>query len=346
MDTHHIHIDVHNIDESKIQQAKQFILNDECVAMPTETVYGLAANAFSPLAISRIFEAKGRPSDNPLIVHVSDEAMLLECIDQEITAKIRIIMETFWPGPLTLVFNKSKNIPKEVSANLSTVGVRMPQHPISLALIKASGVPLAAPSANLSGRPSPTKASHVSDDLTGKIAAIIVADQSDVGVESTVLDVSSSPFTILRKGGISIEQLQLIHDDIRYDNALINSVDTPRSPGQKYKHYAPSKPMVLLEGNLDQQLSYLREVSLEDTLLISVDEIIQYLHAPFIYSLGHSKDFKKAMNGLFEVLRESELLPVSSLIVTSFEDFGLGATLNDRLRKAASKIINLDKKIR
>ena len=339
MNTHHINIDVHNIDESKIQQAKQFILNNECVAMPTETVYGLAANAFSPLAISRIFEAKGRPSDNPLIVHVSDEAMLLECIDQEITPEIRMIMEAFWPGPLTLVFNKSHNIPDVVSAKLSTVGVRMPQHPVALALIKASGVPLAAPSANLSGRPSPTKASHVSEDLMGKIAAIIVAEQSDVGVESTVLDVSSSPFTVLRKGGISIEELQLIHHDIRYDYALINSDVTPKSPGQKYKHYAPSKPMVLLEGTLQQQLAYLKTVSLNDTLLISVDEIIQRINAPFIYSLGGSHDYKKAMNGLFEILRESESFPVSSLIVTSFEDIGLGATLNDRLRKAASRII-------
>jgi L-threonylcarbamoyladenylate synthase len=291
------------------------------------------------LAISRIFEAKGRPSDNPLIVHVSDEAMLIKCIDQEITDEIRTIMEAFWPGPLTLVFNKSKNIPEVVSAKLSTVGVRMPQHPVALALIKAAGVPLAAPSANLSGRPSPTKASHVSDDLMGKIAAIIVSDQSDVGVESTVLDVSNSPFTILRKGGISIEQLQLIHKDIRYDNALVDKDVTPKSPGQKYKHYAPSKPMILLEGNLEQQRAYLKTISLENTLLISVEEIIQYVKAPFIHSLGGRHDYKKAMNGLFEILRESESLPVSSLIVTSFEEDGLGATLNDRLRKAASEII-------
>lgn len=332
-----ININAQNIDESLIQQAKQFILENECVAMPTETVYGLAANAFSPLAISRIFEAKGRPSDNPLIVHVSDEAMLLECIDQEITPKIRALMEAFWPGPLTLVFKKSQRIPKIVTASLSTVGIRMPQHPIALALIKASAVPLAAPSANISGRPSPTKASHVSDDLVGKIAAIIVADQSHVGVESTVLDVSTLPFTILRKGGISIEQLQLINDDIRYDDAFDNNDIAPKSPGQKYTHYAPTKPMHLLEGSLEDQLAYLRTLSLEEILLISVDEIIDNINAPHAFSLGASDDFKKAMNGLFEILRESESLPVSSIIVTAFEDQGLGATLNDRLRKAASK---------
>ena len=340
MKTTMINIDVHNIDESKILEAKQFILNDQCVAMPTETVYGLAANAFSPLAISRIFEAKGRPSDNPLIVHVSDETMLLECIEQEITAKIRIIMEKFWPGPLTLVFNKSKRIPEVVSAGLTTVGVRRPQHPVALALIKAAGVPLAAPSANLSGRPSPTKANHVRDDLMGKIAAIIIADQSDVGVESTVLDVSSTPFTVLRKGGISIEQLQLIDSDIRYEDAEVKSNVTPKSPGQKYKHYAPSKPMVLLEGHLEHQLSYLKSISLETTLLISVDEIIQKLQAPHMFSLGASHDFKKAMFRLFEILRESDSLPISSLIITSFEEIGLGATLNDRLRKAASSTIH------
>lgn len=332
-----INIDTQNIDKSLIQQAKQFILDNECVAMPTETVYGLAANAFSPLAISRIFEAKGRPSDNPLIVHVSDETMLLECIDQEITLEIRTIMEAFWPGPLTLVFKKSHRIPDVVSASLTTVGVRMPNHPVALALIKAAGVPLAAPSANISGRPSPTKASHVSDDLSDKIAAIIVADQSDVGVESTVLDVSTTPFTVLRKGGISIEQLKLINEDIRYDDALVNNDVTPKSPGQKYKHYAPSKPMHLLEGSLENQLAYLKTVSLEDILLISVDEITQNINAPHVHSLGARQDFKKAMNGLFEILRESEMLPVSSLIVTTFDDQGLGATLNDRLRKAASK---------
>jgi L-threonylcarbamoyladenylate synthase len=336
-----IKINTQNIEESKIQQAKQFILNHECVAMPTETVYGLAANAFSPVAISRIFEAKGRPSDNPLIVHISDEEMLLDCIDQEITPEIRTIMNAFWPGPLTIVFKKSHRIPDVVSAGLPTVGIRMPNHPIALALIKAASVPLAAPSANISGRPSPTKASHVYDDLNGKIAAIIEANQSHIGVESTVLDVSSSPFTVLRKGGISIEQLQLINTDIKYDDALVNHKSTPKSPGQKYKHYAPSKPMVLLEGSIENQRAYLKTISLKDILLISVDEIIQNMDVPHYFSLGSSHDFEKAMNGLFEILRESELLPIKSLIVTAFEDHGLGATLNDRLRKAASEKINL-----
>ncbi|MBS3990939.1 MAG: threonylcarbamoyl-AMP synthase [Erysipelothrix sp.] len=336
-----IKINTQNIDETKIQQAKQFILNHECVAMPTETVYGLAANAFSPQAISRIFEAKGRPSDNPLIVHISDEAMLLDCIDQEITLEIRTIMNAFWPGPLTLVFKKSHRIPDVVSAGLPTVGIRMPNHPIALALIKASCVPLAAPSANISGKPSPTKASHVYDDLNGKIAAIIEADQSHIGVESTVLDVSTSPFTVLRKGGISIEQLQMIDADIKYDDALVNNISTPKSPGQKYKHYAPSKPMLLLEGSLENQLAYLKTISMDDILLISVDEIIQNINVPHYFSLGSRHDFEKAMNGLFEILRESEFLSISSLIVTAFEDYGLGATLNDRLRKAASEKINL-----
>jgi L-threonylcarbamoyladenylate synthase len=336
-----IKINTQNIEESKIQQAKQFILNHECVAMPTETVYGLAANAFSPLAISRIFEAKGRPSDNPLIVHISDEVMLLDCIDQEITPEIRTIMNAFWPGPLTLVFKKSHHIPDVVSASLSTVGIRMPNHPIALELIKAANVPLAAPSANISGRPSPTKASHVYDDLNGKIAAIIEANQSHIGVESTVLDVSTSPFTVLRKGGISIEELQLINSDIRYDDALMNHNSTPKSPGQKYKHYAPSKPMVLLEGSVENQLAYLKTISMQDILLISVDEVIQNFNVPHYFSLGSRHDFEKAMNGLFEILRESEFLPIKSIIVTAFEDYGLGATLNDRLRKAASEKIDL-----
>jgi len=342
MKTLYISLDAQNIDFNQLELAKQFILDNQCVAIPTETVYGLAANAWSEEAIAHIFKAKGRPSDNPLIVHVSNEEMLLKCIDQEITPAIRQLMDAFWPGPLTLVFKKSYLIPDVVSASLPTVGIRMPNHAIAMALIEATQLPLAAPSANISGRPSPTKASHVKEDLDGLIAAIIEADQSEVGVESTVLDVSSSPFMVLRKGGISIEDLHTIDATIQYDHALVDASSTPKSPGQKYKHYAPRKPMTLLEGTIDQQLAYLKTISLENTLLISVDVIVNEIEATWKFSLGAYAEHKKALNNLFTILRDSEFMPVSYIMITSFEEHGLGATLNDRIRKASSKIYHLN----
>jgi L-threonylcarbamoyladenylate synthase len=341
METIIIPINELNIDQNAIAQAVHFIHDHQCVAMPTETVYGLAANAWSDEAILRIFEAKGRPSDNPLIVHVCDQEMLSKCINQPINQRIKNLMDAFWPGPLTLVFKKSNLISNLVSAALPTVGIRMPSHPIALALIKAAEVPLAAPSANVSGRPSPTKGSHVLDDLQGKIAAIIMADQSQVGVESTVLDVSSDTFAILRKGGLSIEKLQEIDPDIIYDDALLDENMTPKSPGQKYKHYAPTKPMTLLEGTRSQQLEYLKSISLQDTLLISVNEIINHLKGEHMHTLGSSEEFELALNGLFDTFRLSEHMPITSIIVTSYPEEGLGATLNDRLRKAASHRIIL-----
>lgn len=342
METHILYINEQDIDQEVIAQAARFIHAHQCVAMPTETVYGLAANAWSDEAILKIFEAKGRPSDNPLIVHVCDQTMLLKCINQPINDRIKKLMDAFWPGPLTLVFKKSSLISDLVSASLPTVGIRMPAHPIALALIKTSQVPLAAPSANVSGRPSPTRGTHVLDDLQGKIAAIIVADQSQVGVESTVLDVSTDTFAVLRKGGLSIEKLREVDPMIIYDDALLDENAVPKSPGQKYKHYAPTKPITLLEGTRSQQLDYLKSVSLNNTLLISVHEIINHLNGQYMHTLGSSDDFDSALNGLFDIFRISDQMPVDSIIVTSYQEIGLGATLNDRLRKAASQRIILN----
>lgn len=341
MNTLLINIDKNQISQQALQQVKDLILSHHCVAIPTETVYGLAANAWSDDAIKKIFEAKGRPSDNPLIVHVSNQDMLLKCIDQPLTPRIRTLMNRFWPGPLTLVFKKSSIISDLVSASLSTVGIRMPQHPVALAIIETCQVPLAAPSANISGRPSPTKAIHVLEDLNGRIGAIVSSDQSDVGVESTVLDVSSDRFVVLRKGGISLEMLHEVDKSIVYDDALIDSSSTPKSPGQKYKHYAPSKPLTLIEGTIQQQLSYLESFSLHDTLLISVDEIISKLDVPWSRSLGAVTDYDKALNALFDVLRLSDTMNVSSIVATTYPDEGLGATINDRLRKASTNRIFL-----
>lgn len=341
MNTQLIYLNPEQMNETELQKAVKILQEDQCIAIPTETVYGLAANALSELAIKRIFEAKGRPSDNPLIVHVSNMSMLKRCIHQDLSSRIMAIIDAFWPGPLTLVFKKSKLIPNEVSAHLETVGIRWPNHPIALALIETSGFPLAAPSANVSGRPSPTKAEHVLHDLSGKIAGIIMAEQSAVGVESTVLDVSGDDFRILRKGGVSLESLQHIDPAITYDDALAHPELTPKSPGQKYKHYAPSKPMLALSGNIESLVHHLQTMDLSQILLISTDEIINHLDVPYHLSLGSYHDHDLAMNRLFDCLRVSETLPVESIIITGFEDSGLGATLNDRISKASSQKLTI-----
>jgi len=341
MNTQLIYLKTEHISETELQKAVKILQEDQCVAIPTETVYGLAANALSESAIKRIFEAKGRPSDNPLIVHVSNMDMLKRCIQQDLSNRITAIINAFWPGPLTLVFKKSTLIPDVVSAHLDTVGIRWPAHPIALALIEASGFPLAAPSANVSGRPSPTKAEHVLHDLNGKIAGIIMAEQSVVGVESTVLDVSCEDFKVLRKGGVSLESLRSIDPLISYDDALAHPELTPKSPGQKYKHYAPSKPMLALSGNIESLVHHLQTMDLSQTLLISVDEILDQLNTPYQLTLGSYDNHEVAMNRLFDCLRASESMPVDAIVITGFEDVGLGATLNDRIGKASSQKLTI-----
>lgn len=342
MNTKRIPIDPLAISKQALDEVAHLLLANACVAIPTETVYGLAGNAWSEDAIKAIFNAKGRPSDNPLIVHVSDHAMLMQCINQPLTPRILALIEAFWPGPLTLVFNKSELISPLVSASLPTVGIRMPKHPVALAIIAACMVPLAAPSANLSGKPSPTKASHVLEDLDGRIAAVVVADQSEVGVESTVLDVSTPHFVVLRKGGISLEKLQTIDPTITYDDALVDENSAPKSPGQKYKHYAPTKPLTLIEGSIEQQIAYIKSCQLDHVLLISADEVVAHIdNATSVISLGSLVEYEGALNALFDVLRASNAMDVTSLLVTAYPDEGLGATLNDRLRKAASQRIIL-----
>jgi len=237
-------------DAKYITAAGSIIAAGGLVAFPTETVYGLGANALNGRAVQRIFQAKGRPADNPLIVHVADPAEVEQVAHLNETATK--LMQTFWPGPLTLVLPKKPNVPDEVTAGLDTVAVRMPNHPVALTLIKAAAVPIAAPSANLSGRPSPTTVWHVLEDMTGNIAGVLDGGSCQLGVESTVLDISGGTPTILRPGGVTAEQLQPVLGVVQYDPALENHQPQgnikPRSPGVKYKHYAPKAKVILLEG--------------------------------------------------------------------------------------------------
>ncbi|MBQ5563810.1 MAG: threonylcarbamoyl-AMP synthase, partial [Clostridia bacterium] len=245
------------LNENDIEQAARIIKNGGLVAMPTETVYGLAANALDGKAVAKIFKAKGRPMDNPLIVHISDISQIYSLVS-EFPEKAKILADKFWAGPLTIILPKSKIIPDEVSAGLDTVAVRFPSNEIARKLISLS-MPLAAPSANLSGSPSPTNARHVRDDMNGRIDAIIDGGECEVGVESTVITLATDIPRLLRPGGITVEQLREAIGEVIIDDAVLNplkSGERAASPGMKYKHYAPKAHIILLEGSDEDFIRY------------------------------------------------------------------------------------------
>ena len=235
-----------------IDIAADIIKKGGLVAIPTETVYGLAANALNGIAISNIFKAKGRPMDNPLIVHISSVDEIYELVSN-FPQKAKKLAENFWPGPLTIILKKSDIIPDEVSAGLETVAIRLPANQATRDLIKKAGVPLAAPSANLSGSPSPTTAKHVLDDLDGRIDAVLDAGRCEVGLESTVITLETEVPKLLRPGGITVEELRRVLGDVEIDKAVIDKVDSSKpvaSPGMKYKHYSPKTKVVIVDSSI------------------------------------------------------------------------------------------------
>ncbi|MEH6956774.1 L-threonylcarbamoyladenylate synthase, partial [Neobacillus drentensis] len=232
----------------QVVDAANFLRDNEVVALPTETVYGLGGNAESDVAVAKIFAAKGRPSDNPLIIHIADKKQLSTFV-AEVPDKAEVLMEAFWPGPLTIIFKKKEGVLAEsATAGLATIAVRMPDHPVALALLKCCGLPIAAPSANSSGKPSPTNAQHVLDDLNGKIAGVIDGGATGIGVESTVIDCTEAIPVILRPGGVTKEQLKAVIGEVRVDAALTDEAARPKAPGMKYQHYAPNAPLYMVSG--------------------------------------------------------------------------------------------------
>ncbi|MED4163311.1 L-threonylcarbamoyladenylate synthase, partial [Halalkalibacterium halodurans] len=236
-----------NKNSNEIKEAALWIKKGELVALPTETVYGLGANALSDEAVQKIFIAKGRPSDNPLIVHISRKEQLLRLVSH-IPDSANLLINAFWPGPLTIIFPKGEEVSTVVTAGLDTVAVRMPSHPVAQALIEAANVPIAAPSANRSGKPSPTSAAHVLADLRGKIAGVVDGGPTAEGVESTVIDCTTTPPILYRPGGVTREQLEAVLGPIRIDPALLGNAEQPKSPGMKYTHYAPEGELTLVEN--------------------------------------------------------------------------------------------------
>lgn len=255
MKTKKFRLDSGNIDLEAVRKAADTIKNGGTVVFPTETVYGLGANALDGEAVKQIFAAKGRPGDNPLIVHIEDFAQL-KTIAEEIPVKARKLMEVFWPGPITFILRKSENIPDEVSAGLDTVGVRMPSNMIARALIRESALPIAAPSANLSGKPSPTTSEAVIEDLDGRVDSIIVSEDSEVGIESTVIDMTKEPPVILRPGKINQKDIQQIIGEVQLSEGITTGLapEKPASPGMKYQHYSPRAEVLLVNGSSEEIL--------------------------------------------------------------------------------------------
>ncbi|WP_099211295.1 L-threonylcarbamoyladenylate synthase [Thermococcus henrietii] len=322
------------LDERKIKVAGRLIIEGKLVAFPTETVYGLGADALNENAVRRIFEAKGRPADNPLIVHIADFNDLKK-LAREIPEEAKLLAEKFWPGPLTLVLPKREEVPLVTTGGLDTVAVRMPAHPIALALIRAS-TPIAAPSANISGKPSPTLAEHVVDDFYGRIEAIIDGGPTWVGVESTVIDISSERPTLLRPGGLPLEEIEKVIGPVEIHPAVKGkAVDLARAPGMKYRHYSPNAPVVVVEGPREKVREKIEELVAEyrsKGYRVGVMATEEF-EADEFFHLG--KTVEDVARNLFRALRELDRRGVDVIIAEGVEERGLGLAVMNRLRKAS-----------
>ncbi len=337
--------------ETAYAQAADILKNGGLVAFPTETVYGLGGNALDPEASKKIYGAKGRPSDNPLIVHVADISSV-EPLVTELPREAGLLMKAFWPGPLTIILNVSPLVPKETTGGLSTVAIRMPSHPAALALIRAAGLPIAAPSANASGRPSPTRAEHVAEDLSGRIDMILDGGAVGIGVESTIVDLTGEIPLILRPGYITKAMLEQVLGTVKIDPAIarinegemISGNEPPKAPGMKYRHYAPRAPLTLVQGTKDavrEKLVSLAKEAREQGLkvgLICEDGTELEDRADAVYYVGNRQNRLELAQRIYDVLRQCD---ADGLDVIYADDFGLemdkdlGYAVQNRLMKAA-----------
>ncbi|MCM0649777.1 L-threonylcarbamoyladenylate synthase [Clostridium swellfunianum] len=342
MNTKVVMVEENNLDKNTIEEAGKVIREGGLVAFPTETVYGLGANALDEEAVKKIFIAKGRPQDNPLIVHVAD--FNIEFLVKEIPEIAQKLMKKFWPGPLTLLIEKSGVVPETTTAGLSTVGIRMPSNVIAKELIASAGVPIAAPSANVSGRPSPTEASRCVEDLSGRVDFILGGGVCEVGLESTIVDCTSTPPCVLRPGGITLDMLREIDSSIYIDPAVMKKIEgdfKPKAPGMKYRHYAPKAPMKIVRGELQKTIEKISEIvqnSIDEKkkvgILATEETKNKYLHG-MIISIGSRADISSVGKNLFEALRKFDDAGVDLILAEAFEESGLGTAVMNRLKKSA-----------
>lgn len=325
-----------------IEEAAEIIRDGGTVAFPTETVYGLGANALDEEAVEKIFIAKGRPQDNPLIVHVSSKDIY--SLVKEVPPIAQELIDKFWPGPLTIILEKKDIIPNVTSANLNTIGIRMPNSEIALKLIELSERPIAAPSANISGRPSPTEVERCVDDLNGRVDYIIGGESSDIGVESTIIDCTVNPPVILRPGGITLEMLREIDSNIYIDKALKSKPSAnlkPKAPGMKYRHYAPKANLKIIRGKNEKTIEIIKKMlenyieKNNDVAILTTDENLNKFDKGNVISLGSEKNLSEIAKNLFEALRKCDDIGVQYILCQGFEEKGVGVAIMNRLSKAA-----------
>ena len=344
-------VDPRQIDEHIMEQAGQLIAEGELVAFPTETVYGLGGDALHPEAAKKIYAAKGRPSDNPLIVHIA-EFSDMERVAKTIPEQAKKLADAFWPGPLTMILEKSEAVPDATTGGMGTVAIRMPNHPVALDLIRKSGCLIAAPSANTSGRPSPTEASHVAEDLSGKIAMIVDGGPVGIGIESTIIDLTESVPMVLRPGYITPDMLSdVLGVDVVIDPGIIAADDTrkPKAPGMKYKHYAPKADMVIVDGPKEKVLQKINSLVIDNrqegkkVAVIATEETKESYDADVVLSMGSRRDEDSIAQHLYKILRECDDLDVEKIFSESFSTPRIGQAIMNRMLKAAGHhVINLD----
>lgn len=337
-------IDKENINKEELKAAADILRNGGLVAFPTETVYGLGGDGLREDAAKKIYAAKGRPSDNPLIIHIANMKMLEE-LTMEVSEKARLLADKFWPGPLTMIFPKSEKVPYGTTGGLNTVAVRMPDHPVALALIEESGVSIAAPSANTSGRPSPTLASHVYEDMDGKIEMILDGGKVGIGIESTIVDLTEDVPTILRPGYITKSMLEEVIGPVEIDKAILATAPdknlVPKAPGMKYKHYAPKGDLTIFEGEENKVIAEINARAKEKMEagarvgIIATKESKDKYSVGEIVVIGSREDEGEIARGLYEILRDFDQLEVDYIFSESFASNDLGQAIMNRLLKAA-----------
>ncbi len=332
--------------DEDLKIAAEILQQDGTVIFPTETVYGLGANALSEKAVAKIFTAKGRPSDNPLIIHIGDKNALHRLV-KSVPKQAEILMEKFWPGPLTLIFQKSDLVPDVVTGGMNTVAIRMPSHPTAKRLLELCGVPVAAPSANRSGFPSPTVFSHVKEDMDGRVDGIVMGGDCEVGVESTVLDLSGEEPILFRPGLITLEQLEEVLGNVHVVTKAEHG-ETPKSPGLKYRHYAPNARVEILHGTLEQVERYAKACcEREKTGMLIFDEFPVFDEKILTVSLGSNNDPKAAARRLFAGLRKLDEMGVTLILAPEIPDYGVWRAVKNRLYRAAGEnVVNLDSGIK
>lgn len=348
LNTKIVKLDPENIDQSIIKEAANIINSGGIVVFPTETVYGIGADAFNEEAVDKIFEAKGRPQDNPLIVHISEIDELYD-LAEEVPENAKKLAKKFWPGPLTMILYKKKVLSDKITAGLNTAAIRLPVNKIARALIKESKKPIAAPSANISGRPSPTEASHVTEDLFGKVDMIIDGGSTYIGLESTVVDMTGAVPMILRPGGITKEDITEVLGECCYDPAIIKDNDKiiPKSPGQKYRHYSPKAKVILYKGKIENIVKKINEDYDKFTLqgmktgIMSTVQTERYYNEKITLCVGDRTNLLSISSNLFKGLRDFDHMGVDIILAETVDENGLGEAILNRLGKAASEVIEV-----